>query len=97
MKTWAEVEVNTDDQYQCLSVYYVITRRFRSRDYHVTFPRVFPIGQWGRSILALGDVGESPGKSSLFFLRTEHPGIRLAGDRVEPPATLYTLGFTVFR
>ena len=30
----------------------------------------------------LGDVGESPGKSSLFFLTDWHPGIRLAGDRV---------------
>ena len=41
------MEVNTDDQYQFLSGMYVITRRFRSRDCHVTFPRVFPIGQWG--------------------------------------------------
>ena len=37
----AEVEVNPDDHK------HVITRRFRSRDYHVTFPRVFPIGLWG--------------------------------------------------
>ena len=39
----ADVEINPDDQYQFLSMYvYVITRRFRSRDYHV-----FPIGLWG--------------------------------------------------
>ena len=30
----------------------------------------------------LGDVGGSPGKSSLFFLTVYHPGIRLTGDRV---------------
>ena len=42
LKTGAEVEVNPDDQYQFLSVYYVITRHLRCRDYHVTFPRVFP-------------------------------------------------------
>jgi hypothetical protein len=28
-----------------------------------------------------GDVGESPGKSSLFFVRSGLPGIGLAGDR----------------
>ena len=31
----------------------------------------------------LGDVSESPGKSSLFFLTVYHPGIRLPGDRVQ--------------
>ena len=32
----------------------------------------------------IGDVGESPGKSSLFFLTVTHcdPGIGLSGDRV---------------
>ena len=30
----------------------------------------------------LGDVGGSPGKSSLFFLTVYHPGIGLSGDRV---------------
>ena len=34
--------------YQCI---HVITRRFRSRDYHVTFPRAV-----GRSILSLHDI-----------------------------------------
>jgi len=29
-----------------------------------------------------GDVGGSPGKSSLFFLTASYPGIRLPGDRV---------------
>ena len=29
----------------------------------------------------LGDVGDSPGKSSLFFVRDVIPGIGLAGDR----------------
>ena len=44
----AEVEVNPNNQYQFLSVcIYVITRHLRSRDYHVTFPRVFPTGLWG--------------------------------------------------
>jgi hypothetical protein len=33
----------------------------------------------------LGDVGQSPGKSSLFFVRDGHPGIGLAGDRVVVP------------
>ena len=31
----------------------------------------------------LGDVGRSPGKSSLFFLTVYHPEIRLSGDRVQ--------------
>jgi len=31
----------------------------------------------------LGDIGKSPGKSSLFFLTIKNdPGIRLTGDRV---------------
>ena len=30
----------------------------------------------------LVDVGKRPGKSSLFFLTTFDPGIRLTGDRV---------------
>ena len=30
----------------------------------------------------LGDVGEAPGKSSLFFLTACHPEIRLPGARV---------------
>ena len=34
----------------------------------------------------LGDVGKSPGKSYLFFLTGQHPGIRLFGDRVRCPA-----------
>ena len=29
----------------------------------------------------VGDVGESPGKSSLFFVRNPIPGIGLPGDR----------------
>ena len=33
----------------------------------------------------LGDVGGSPEKSSLFFVRGGHPGIGLAGDRVVVP------------
>lgn len=33
----------------------------------------------------LGDVGESPGKSSLFFVRDGHHGIGLAGDMVVVP------------
>jgi len=33
----------------------------------------------------LVDVGESPGKRSLFFVRDEHPGIGLAGDSVVVP------------
>ena len=31
----------------------------------------------------LGDVGRSPGKSSLFFLTVYHPEIGLSGDRVQ--------------
>ena len=34
------------------------------------------------NISELGDVGREPGKSSLFFLTTDDPGIRLTGDRV---------------
>jgi hypothetical protein len=30
----------------------------------------------------LGDIGNSPGKSSLFFLTAYHPEISLTGDRV---------------
>ena len=30
----------------------------------------------------LGDVGDRPGKSFLFFLTASYPGIRLTGDRV---------------
>ena len=30
----------------------------------------------------LGDIGRAPGKSSLFFLTTYHPEIRLPGARV---------------
>ena len=37
-------------------------------------------------VTELGDVGASPGKSYLFFLTDEHPGIRLSGDRVLFPA-----------
>ena len=40
----------------------------------------------------LGDVCGSPGKSSLFFLTDWHPGIRLAGDRVECPVKHHTCG-----
>ena len=43
---------------------YVIMRRFRSRDYHVTFPRVFPIGLWG--VLSL---------SSLYTLAISNLGL----------------------
>ena len=43
----AVVEVNPDDQYQFLSVYTRHNAPLRSRDYHVTFPRVFPTGLWG--------------------------------------------------
>ena len=45
----AEVEVNPDDQYQCINV---VTRHLRSRDYHVTFPSV-SYRAMGRSILSL--------------------------------------------
>jgi len=31
----------------------------------------------------LGDAGECPGKSSLFFLTAYRPGIRLPGDRAQ--------------
>ena len=34
----------------------------------------------------LGNVGASPGKSYLFFLTVNYPGIRLSGDRVSFPA-----------
>ena len=34
------------------------------------------------NISELGDVGQKPGKSYLFFLTVYHPGIRLTGDRV---------------
>ena len=34
------------------------------------------------NISELGDVGEKPGKSYLFFLTACDPGIRLTGDRV---------------
>ena len=39
----AEVEINPDDQYHFLRH----NALFRSRDYHVTVPGVFPIGLWG--------------------------------------------------
>ena len=42
-----EVEINQTINTNFCQCIYVITRRFRSRDYHVTFPRVFPIGLWG--------------------------------------------------
>ena len=44
----AEVEVNPDDQYrfyQCMYMRHNVPSRLR--DYHVTFPRVFPTGLWG--------------------------------------------------
>ena len=47
------MEVNTDDQYQFLSGMYVITRRFGSRDCHVTFPESVSYRAMGRSILSL--------------------------------------------
>jgi len=31
----------------------------------------------------LGDAGECPGKSCLFFLKAYRPGIRLLGDRAK--------------
>ena len=34
------------------------------------------------NISELGDVGNKPGKSYLFFLTAFDPGIRLTGDRV---------------
>ena len=37
----------------------------------------------------LGDTGEGPGKSSLFFLRVELPGIGLSGDRDVVPEKLH--------
>ena len=40
----------------------------------------------------LGDVGEGPGKSSLFLLTGRDPGIRLAGDRVARPVKRHTFG-----
>ena len=45
----------------------------------------WPLGVQCGDANELGDVGESPGKSSLFFVRDEHPGIGLAGDRVVVP------------
>ena len=42
-----EVEINPTINTNFCQCIYVITRHFRSRDYHVTFPRVFPIGLWG--------------------------------------------------
>jgi hypothetical protein len=42
-------------------------------------------GAWMKAVCGnaneLGDTGGGPGKSSLFFLRVELPGIGLAGDR----------------
>ena len=37
----------------------------------------------------LGETGEGPGKSSLFFLRVELPGIGLSGDRDVVPEKLH--------
>ena len=45
----------------------------------------WPFGVQCGNANELGDVGESPGKSSLFFVRDVHPGIGLAGDRVVVP------------
>ena len=42
-----EVEINPTINTNFCQCIYVITCRFRSRDYHVTFPGVFPIGLWG--------------------------------------------------
>ena len=53
--------------------------------------RVGPRGQGGNAS-ELGDVGGSPGKSSLFFLTGLSPGIRLAGDRVLCPVKRHTCG-----
>ena len=35
------------------------------------------------NVTELGDVGGSPGKSSLFFLTAHHPEIGLSGARVQ--------------
>jgi len=40
----------------------------------------------------LGDVGGSPGNSSLFFLTDHHPEIRLSGARVQCLAELANSG-----
>ena len=39
-------------------------------------------GYYYGNVNELGDVGQSPGKSSLFFLTVSHPEISLSGDRV---------------
>ena len=41
----------------------------------------WPLGVQCGDANELGDVGGSPGKSSLFFVRDELPGIGLPGDR----------------
>ena len=53
--------------------------------------RVGPRGHGGNAS-ELGDVGGSPGKSSLFFLTGPSPGIRLAGDRALCPVKRHTCG-----
>ena len=53
--------------------------------------RVGPRGHGGNAS-ELGDVGGSPGKSSLFFLTGRSPGIRLAGDRALRPVKRHTCG-----
>lgn len=39
-------------------------------------------GYFSGNATEIGDVGEGPEKSSLFFLTVRNPGIRLSGDRV---------------
>ena len=42
----------------------------------------------------LGDVGGSPGKSSLFFVRDGLPGIGLPGDRDVVPVSIAALAMS---